>query len=312
MGHEAFHPKPDAAPRARGFRARSCLGLARMFLKGPLKRFGFRKESITRFDSNEEWVADRIEQIDEYQRLFKPFCSFEGKKVLELGCSRGYLLNSFLQEESFTAIGADIDEEALSEARRHLGDRIEFVQSAPESVPLPDQSVDIVYSIDTIEHLSKPKEMLLDIYRVLRPGGLFLVHFHPWYGPYGSHLEDIIPYPWPNVVFPMDALLDAAAELYDSPDYQVACYYRDPQTGKKKPNPYLDRAKWAEFLNHITLGQFNRLLKELPFRVVHKEKLGFGGKTFAAARYLGWLSRIPGPDELFTKAAYYVLSKPEI
>lgn len=32
-----------------------------------------------------------------------------------LGCSRGYLLNSLLQNESFTAIGADVDEqEALS------------------------------------------------------------------------------------------------------------------------------------------------------------------------------------------------------
>ena len=43
--------------------------------------------------------------------------------------------------------------------------------------------------------------------RVLRPGGWFLVHFHPWLGPYGTHLEDIIPYPWANAIFSMDTLL---------------------------------------------------------------------------------------------------------
>lgn len=301
-----------AAGQALGLRAKFCLNLARLFLSGPLKRYGFRNDVNTRFESMNEWMADRVEQIEEYEHLFKPFCAFEGKTVLELGCNRGYLLNAFLQVESFNAIGADIDVEALGEARASFGNRVQFIESTPDSIPLADESVDAIYTIDTVEHLSKPREIFMEAYRVLRPGGTFLIHFHPWLGPYGSHLEDIIPFPWPQVFFSMDTLLDVASNLYDSPDYKVACYYTDPLTGEKKPNPYLDKAKWDRFLNRITLKQFKRLVKELPFELIHSEMIGFSGRMFPVARHLKKLSQMAGPDEFFTKAMFCVLKKPQV
>jgi SAM-dependent methyltransferase len=301
----------SSPPRLKGFSARLCLKLSNLFLSGPLKRYGFRNESNTRFDTMDHWEADRVEQIEDYQNLFKQFCTFEGKTVLELGCSRGYLLNSFLQHETFKAIGADIDTDALSDARTSFGDRIRFVESTPTSLPVADASVDVIYTIDTIEHLSKPRDIFMDAHRVLRPGGLMLAHFHSWFGPYGSHLEDIVPFPWPQALFSMDTLLNVAAHLYDSPDYKTACYYVDQKTGERKPNPYLDKARWDEFLNHITIRQFKRLIKNLPFETIHFEKIGFGGKMFPMARHLSGLARLPGPDEFFTKAVFCVLKKPE-
>jgi hypothetical protein len=86
------------APPVSGLSARVCLRVSKLFLnKGLLKRFGFRKNEITRFDTMENYVADRVEQIGEYQELFSPFVSFEGKTVLELGCNKGYIINSFRQ-----------------------------------------------------------------------------------------------------------------------------------------------------------------------------------------------------------------------
>ena len=287
-----------------------CLNISKLFLKGPLRRFGFRKPEITRFDTMENWVNDRIEQIEEYQVLFKPFIAFEGKTVLELGCNKGYLLNSFLQHENFDAIGADIDEYALEEAREHLGDRAKFVQSTPDGIPLEDESVDVIYTIDTVEHLSSPSEIFEECYRVLRPGGTFLVHFGAWLTPYGSHLEDIIPMPWANAVFSMDTLLDTAAHLYNSPDYDVACYFLDEKTGKPKPNPYLDKQKWETYLNRITIRRFRSIIRKLPFEIEHIENIGFGGKVFKVGKYLGKLSQLPVTEEFFTKATFAVLKKP--
>src|SRR3954467_11858920 len=95
-------------PRIDGVSSRICLAVSKLFLKnGPLKRFGFRKDEITRFDSMDNYVAERVEQINDYVELFSPFVSFAGKTVLELGCNKGYLLNSFLQNEEFDAIGAE-------------------------------------------------------------------------------------------------------------------------------------------------------------------------------------------------------------
>jgi ubiquinone/menaquinone biosynthesis C-methylase UbiE len=293
----------------RGPRERLCLAMSKLFLSGSLKRFGFRRSQITRFDTQANYIADRVEQVDEYVHLFRPFVSFAGNTVCELGCNVGYLLDGFLQRENFRAIGLDIDADALEIARETYGSRIEFVGTTATAIPLPDDSVDVMYTIDTVEHLSHPRQILAECFRVLRPGGTLLVHFHAWLGPYGSHLEDIIPFPWPNVVFSMDTLLKVAAHLYESPDYKPACYFLDPGTGRRKPNPYLDHARWNEYLNHIKIGEFRRMIRELPFDVIHLENIGFGGKCFPLARRLSRLAQWPIAEEFFTKATFTVLRK---
>ena len=285
-----------------------CYYLASCFL-GPMRRFGSRTPAITRFDSNEKYFEQRVAETSQYRRLFAPFVSFEGKTVLDLGCNRGYLLHSFLQHENFAAIGADIH--YLEEARRDYGDRIEFVQSTPTSIPLPSGSVDVVYTIDTVEHLSKPKEIFREVFRVLRPGGVFLVHFNPWLNPHGHHLEDIITFPWPHAIFSMTTLLNVAEKLYDSPVYPASCYFMDAG-GNKKPNPYKDRSMWNNYLNFMTIKRFNQLLSELPFEVRHQERIGFGGSTFKLSRMVRSFAHVPVLTEFFTSVLFTVLVKPEI
>jgi ubiquinone/menaquinone biosynthesis C-methylase UbiE len=286
-----------------------CYHLAVAFL-GPLRRLGSRTPAITRFDSNEKYFEQRLVETSHYRKLFVPHVSFAGKTVLDLGCNRGYLLHSFLQYEQFDPIGADLVSYYLKDAIRDYGDHISFVQSTATSIPLPDNSVDVVYTIDTIEHLSKPREIFLDVYRLLRPGGVFLVHFNPWLNPHGSHLDDIIPFPWAHTVFSWKTLLSVAEKLYDLPVYQTSCYYLDTQ-GNKKPNPYKDRAMWDNYLNFMTIRRFNNLLKDLPFEVRHQERIGFGGSTFKMARMVRELAHVPALGELFTSVLFTVLIKPQ-
>ena len=44
-----------------------------------------------------------------------------------------------------------------------------------DAIPLPDQSVDLVVSFETIEHHDKHEEMMLEIKRVLRPDGVVII-----------------------------------------------------------------------------------------------------------------------------------------
>jgi SAM-dependent methyltransferase len=287
-----------------------CLAMTQLFAQGPLRRFSIRTRAPgQRFESNENYLADRISNIEDYRKLFGPFSAFEGKTVLELGCSKGYLLDAFLEREKFTAIGADIDARVLDHGRRQYGHRIQFVQTTPVSIPLPESSVDVIYTIDTIEHLSRPREIFRDAFRILKPGGVFLIHFGPWYNPQGAHLEDIIPFPWPHVLFSMDTLLKVAAHIYESDDHKHACYWYD-EKGKLRPNPYLDREHWREFLNDLTIRKFRRMLRQLPYEIVHFRRIGFGGKSYRAARLLSGAARLPVLGEFFIKAVFCVLRKP--
>jgi SAM-dependent methyltransferase len=298
--------------RDRGVAEKLCLGVSKLFLKPPLSRLSLRNRALgRRFETNENYISDRISNIEDYRKLFSGYCSFEGKVVAELGCSTGYLLASFLEYEHFDPIGIDIDPAALDRGRKLHGGKIRFIQSTRTSIPLPDESADVFYCIDTVEHLKRPREIMMECYRVLRPGGIFLIHFHPWLGPYGAHLEDIIPFPWPHVVFSMDTLLNVAADLYELEGYRPACYWLDPNSGERRPNPYLDHARWVEFLNQMTVAEFKRLLQSLPFTVVHFSRMGFGGKAFRLARFMRSLAQVPLLDEFFLRAVLCVLKKPE-
>lgn len=287
-----------------------CYGLAVGFLKPPLKQFGFRSSCITRFDSMDNYVTDRVSTLHEYTGLFDQFVSMKGKAVMELGCNKGYLLQSFWQRDAFVGIGAELMEASVVEATRLYGDHLTFVRSTPTTIPVENEQVDIVYTIDTVEHLSRPYEIFTEVYRVLKPGGTCLVHFNPWLNPYGSHLEDIIPLPWPHAIFSMPTLLKTAEKLYDSSLYETACYYTSAD-GKKLPNPYRDVSHWDSYLNHMTIRRFNQLLSTLPFEVKHQQRIGFGGKTFKVGKLIHGLAQVPLLDELFCKALFTVLKKPE-
>jgi ubiquinone/menaquinone biosynthesis C-methylase UbiE len=287
-----------------------CYLLALAFLQTPLKKIGFRASTQRQFDTQEVFIAEHVSEVKTYADLFRKFTSFEGKTVVEVGSSQGYLLDGFLQQEKFCAIGAEINELAIEYGRSKYGQHIRFVQTTPTSIPLPEASIDIAYTIDSVEHFSHPKEIFQDVFRVLKPSGVFLVHFNPWLNPYGSHLCDIIPFPWSQVLFSMDTLLNVAAELYETPVYPLAWYWHEPQTGRKRPNPFVDRQQWASYLNHMTIRRFNGLLAELPFAKVHQERIGFGGKTYKVSRYFNWLARVPQMDEFFTNALFTVLMKP--
>lgn len=72
--------------------------------------------------------------------------------------------------------GLDPSHEAIAIARGHARQKglpIFYAVAAGEKLPLPDQSVDCVVSVDVLEHVADLGAVLDEIARVLRPGGIF-------------------------------------------------------------------------------------------------------------------------------------------
>ena len=107
--------------------------------------------------------------------------------MLDFGCGAGELVGQLL-ELGYDAHGCDIvpaPDAAGSAALR----RIKLIESAPYRLPFEDASFDVVVSASVLEHARNPEEYLMEIRRVLRPGGAAM-HLLPgkWYLPSEPHI----------------------------------------------------------------------------------------------------------------------------
>ena len=99
----------------------------------------------------------------------------EGKQVLDVGCSTGYLAKA-LVERGCTVTGVEIDPEAAEQARPHLKD---VVVADLDTTPLGslgiDDRFDVVVFADVLEHLKDPEGTLGAAAGLLRPDGYVVV-----------------------------------------------------------------------------------------------------------------------------------------
>lgn len=98
------------------------------------------------------------------------------KVILDIASGSGYGV-AFLADAGAThVIGIDVDEQAVSEARTlYKNPAIEFRNGDATKLDLQDNSIDIITSFETIEHLSDPEKCLSELKRVLRPDGLVFI-----------------------------------------------------------------------------------------------------------------------------------------
>ena len=97
--------------------------------------------------------------------------------VLDVASGEGY--GTFLLAGAArSVIGIDNSEEAIEFARMRYNGRasnIRFRLGTCSSLPVETGSVDAVISFETIEHHGEHEQMMLEIGRVLRPGGFLLI-----------------------------------------------------------------------------------------------------------------------------------------
>jgi ubiquinone/menaquinone biosynthesis C-methylase UbiE len=94
-----------------------------------------------------------------------------GKDVLEVGCGAGSGLGALAALlEPRRLAGLDIDREALSRVRAPA----EVFEADVRALPFPDASFDLVFDFGTLWHIARTRDALVEIARVLRPGGYFV------------------------------------------------------------------------------------------------------------------------------------------
>ncbi|MGE0440689.1 MAG: arsenite methyltransferase [Gemmatimonadales bacterium] len=104
-----------------------------------------------------------------------------GQVVLDLGSGGGIdvLLSARRVGPTGKAYGLDMTDEMLALARRNQQEagiaNAEFLKGHIESIPLPDNSVDVIISNCVINLSGDKARVLSEAFRVLKPGGRFAV-----------------------------------------------------------------------------------------------------------------------------------------
>lgn len=93
---------------------------------------------------------------------------------LDLGCHIGYntaRVRQVLQPKQ--TIGLEFDPVAVRQA---LAEGIHVARhDLNQPLPLPSNSVDVTTAFDVLEHLVETWRFITEVYRVLKPGGIFLI-----------------------------------------------------------------------------------------------------------------------------------------
>ena len=123
-------------------------------------------------------------QIILKERVFNTFNSFlkvsksggmyAGQHFLDLGAADGALVD-IARSRGLIARGLDIT------------DNIDFEK---DSLPVADSSIDVVTLVAVIEHLHSPENILLEVMRVLKPGGALILVTPNWRFDYCNFYND--------------------------------------------------------------------------------------------------------------------------
>ena len=127
--------------------------------------------------------------IGEYSSFPEFFKLFDARDrvALDYGCGRGYIAVRLAKAGASSVTGIDLSNAEVEHAQRRaadsgLGDRISFVVGDAHHTPFGDESFDLIVGAAILHHLDL-RSSLLEVRRLLRPGGVAVFVEPLWHNP---------------------------------------------------------------------------------------------------------------------------------
>ena len=109
-----------------------------------------------------------------------------GRTVIDVGGGPGYFARAFT-DTGWNYVGVEPDPTEMHAAHAVRGGPGTFVRASGLVLPFADHSVDVCLSSNVAEHVSRPWQLGAEMLRVTRPGGLAILSYTVWLGPFGGH-----------------------------------------------------------------------------------------------------------------------------
>ncbi len=129
-----------------------------------------------------------IQHYHRYWSRLEPYLSLAGRSVLDMGAGTGGLLLACQQQGATRLVGIEVDPALHALAQLRLaGTGIESLLTDGNTIPLPDATFDVIFSIHVIEHVVSPVAYLSAIARLLKPNGVVVLSCPNRLWPYEPH-----------------------------------------------------------------------------------------------------------------------------
>jgi ubiquinone/menaquinone biosynthesis C-methylase UbiE len=123
--------------------------------------------------------------------------------MLDVGCGSGVLAYRLKMAGAEKVRGLDVclnyPQTYFQDRQKALGlteDACQFVVGNAEKMDFHDGAFDVIVSTSVIEHLNNVEKSFKEMNRVLRPGGLCIHFYCPYFGPIGGHSLLTLDFPW--------------------------------------------------------------------------------------------------------------------
>lgn len=118
-----------------------------------------------------QWIW-HTNKINLARKLIK---SVNFKNCLDIGCAAGLMISEICKTYPHAHyFGIDVYDKAIKFAKENYAN-INFKVASGDKLPFKDESLDLILCFETIEHVEDPKTCLLEIKRVLKRKGTFIL-----------------------------------------------------------------------------------------------------------------------------------------
>jgi len=209
------------------------------------------------------YLHQSAERREFQENIFTPnqYCRF-----LDLGCKDG--INTIRIANKIRTnwvIGIDYNFDVLHKSSQKI--IIPLIADLNKSVPLKNESIDVILASDVLEHLYSTNLFIAETFRVLKPGGILVVdtpNLASWHNIFAL-IIGIQPFSGPNITTMEDSDLDIVRKMH-------RLTHGLNEEGEFEEHSELELTRHIVVIAYTSL---KNLLKSVGFRIEKEYGLGY-------------------------------------
>lgn len=235
-------------------------------------------------------------KTSKFVQKFDNFC-YRDKILVDIGCGFGGSILHYQNQGASMCYGIEFDKSRAESAMKFLRTRsprkkkFMVINADARELPLKSNSIQIITSDAAFEHIIGLEKVIIEVYRVLKPGGkAYFSCGGTWFTYNGGHLWFYLPIPWVQLILPKSIII-STLKLY----YTI----NDNDFPKKRIdniiNLYLT-------LGRLSVYSLNKCLRKSPF-------LKFEVFQYSNRKWKNFIKDIPFVNDLLAGSVCCVLEK---